>query len=76
MNYFYQPDEQDLNDYRDYLISEEKAQISKLKSIHKAIMPERFFNAVVWDYEFPEVVEVTKEADPQMKISFEILEIF
>lgn len=76
MNYFYQPDEQDWNDYRDYLISRENEEIAKLKSIHKALMPERHFNLVAWDYEFPEIVEVTKEADPQMKISFEILEIF
>lgn len=68
MNYFYQPDEQDWNDYRDYLISREKEEISKLKSIHKAIMPERFFNLVAWDYEFPEIVEAPPVLNPQMHL--------
>lgn len=72
MDYGYQPTEEDLNAHRDFLICEEKAQISKLKSLHESIMPERFFNLVVWDYEFSksEIVKSTKEETGQLDLFF------
>lgn len=74
--YDYQPTEEDWRDYEAFCLLRKQEEIEELKTYHRERMPERFFNLVVWDYEFPEteieseIVNSTIEIPAQLEIQF------